>query len=351
MNGPLVSILVPVYRVEQYIERCARSVFRQTYQNVEYIFVDDASDDSSIDILNRIILDYPNRSEKVVIIRHNKNKGLAAARNTAIEACHGDFVFHVDSDDWVETNAIELLVRKHLETGADIVSGEALDDANGIKTKHLSSGWNLDKKTLLIHLLTYKVSTTLWRRLIRKSLYTDYNIFFDERGSGGEDFQVFPRLVYYANKISGINDIIYYYNKSNQLSISNNVKNNIDFQIQGLISVKRIVSFFSDKEPYLRNLVAGMDVRNIHFRMIYNVNNKNKKGYKQFLKYMKESDSSYWKQVQWDKNLIRYAESNYYSMMLLLLYRKLLNKTRKLTKKVYDKTFYCFRTSKAVINA
>lgn len=330
MDGPLISILVPVYRVEHYIERCARSVFNQTYQNVEYIFIDDASDDSSIDILKRIILDYPNRSEKVVIIRHNKNKGLAAARNTAIEACHGDFVFHVDSDDWVETNAIELLVKKQFETGADIVSGEALDDTNGIKTKHLSGGWDLDKETLLIHLLTYKVSTTLWRRLIRRSLYTDFNITCDERGSGGEDFQVFPKLVYYANKVSGINDIIYYYNKSNQLSISNNVKKNIEFQIQGLISVKMIVSFFSDKEPYLRNLVAGMDVRNIHFRMVYNVINKNRKGYKQFLKFMKESDYHYWRQFHWDNPLIRCLESNFYSLKLLLLYRNYIYKTHKL---------------------
>lgn len=330
MNEPLVSILVPVYRVEQYIERCARSVFNQSYQNIEYIFIDDASDDSSIDILNEIILDYPNRAEKVAIIRHKKNKGLAAARNTAIEASHGEFVFHVDSDDWVETNAIELLVKKQLETDTDIVSGEALDDVNDIKTKHLSSGWDLDKETLLTHLLTYKVSTTLWRRLIRRSLYTDFNITCDERGSGGEDFQVLPRLVYYSKKVSGINNIIYYYNKSNHLSISNNVKKNIDFQIQGLISVKKIVSFFSDKEPDLRNLVAGMDVRNIHFRMIYNVNNKNQKGYKQFLEYMKESDSIYWKEVQWDRKLIRYVESNYYSMILLQFFRNLIYKTHKL---------------------
>lgn len=137
---PLVSVLIPVFRVERYIERCARSVLEQTYQNIEYIFVDDATDDASIDIIERIISEYPDRQERVHIIRHQSNKGLAAARNTAVDTCHGVFVFHVDSDDWVETDAIELMVRKQHETDADIITAEACDEKEGISTQHLTGG-------------------------------------------------------------------------------------------------------------------------------------------------------------------------------------------------------------------
>ena len=79
-----ISILIPVYKVEQYIEKCAISLFEQTYSDIEYVFVDDCSPDSSIQCLKSVIEKYPQRSKNIKIIRHERNRGLAAARNTAI---------------------------------------------------------------------------------------------------------------------------------------------------------------------------------------------------------------------------------------------------------------------------
>lgn len=330
MNTPLVSVLVPVYRVERYIERCVRSLFEQTYQNLEYVFVDDATDDASIDILRRVMTDYPERCDSVKIIRHDSNKGLAAARNTAVASCRGDFVTHVDSDDWMITEAIELLVKKQQETDADIVTAEAYDYLDGEIKNHASGGWNLDKDTLLKGLLTYRLSTSLWRRLIRRNLYSDHHVVCDERGSGGEDFQVFPQLVYYAKKVSGINDKIYYYNKSNRKSISNNAESDIAIQIQGMVSVMNVVSFFSDKESCLYSLVAGMDVRTIHYRMNYNASKRNREGYFVFLNYMKASDTRYWSQVRWNHPFVRCIEGHYYTMLLKNVFRHLLYKAKEL---------------------
>lgn len=95
-----ISLLIPVYGVEKYIERCARSLFGQTYQNIEYIFVDDCTKDSSIAVLKKVLDDYPFRKEQVTIIHHNFNKGLSAARNTAFNHATGDYIIHVDSDDY-----------------------------------------------------------------------------------------------------------------------------------------------------------------------------------------------------------------------------------------------------------
>ena len=119
----LVSILVPVYGVEKYIERCARSLFEQTYNNLEYIFVDDCTPDNSIAILKRVMEEYPMRKGQVRILRHERNRGIAAARNTALDAAQGSFLSHVDSDDYLARDAIRLLVNKQVETGADIVTG------------------------------------------------------------------------------------------------------------------------------------------------------------------------------------------------------------------------------------
>ena len=121
-----VSILVPIYNVERYIERCARSLFEQTYTNLEYVFVDDCSPDRSLALLQDVIKDYPQRKDAVRIVSHEKNRGLAATRNTALECATGVFISHVDSDDWIAPRMIECLVSKQQETDADIVSCDAL---------------------------------------------------------------------------------------------------------------------------------------------------------------------------------------------------------------------------------
>ena len=120
-----VTICVPIYNVERYIERCARSLFEQTFPDIEYIFVDDCSPDYSVQLLNEIIREYPQRMSHVNIIRHDVNRGLSAARNTAVDNCRTEFLIHVDSDDFLEKNAVELLIGKQKEGDYDIVTGNA----------------------------------------------------------------------------------------------------------------------------------------------------------------------------------------------------------------------------------
>ena len=79
MENKKVSILVPVYGVEKYIERCVRSLFEQTYENIEYVFVDDCTKDKSIEILNSVLAEYPNRKKQAKILHHDKNRGLSHA--------------------------------------------------------------------------------------------------------------------------------------------------------------------------------------------------------------------------------------------------------------------------------
>lgn len=325
-HNPLVSILIPVYNVEQYIERCARSAFEQTYENLEYVFVDDGSPDNSITILEKVIEDYPEREKNTRIITHPTNKGLRAARNTAVDACKGTFVYHVDSDDWLEHNAIELLVNKQLETDADIVTGRTcLDDAFHLKYKdYLSGGWNMDKDTLLVNVLKRKVTAVLWLRLIRRSLYIDNNIRSIEGENGAEDYEVFPRLIYYSKKVAGIDSFTYHYNWNNENSITNKTEDSVSIQKGILKSFRSIASFLSDKDPYLHDIVAGRVVEYIHSRLRQNNLNKDKEGYKTFLKYMKECDKRYWGRVGWDNSIKRFVESNYFSMIMYKKFRPII---------------------------
>ena len=117
-----LSVLIPIYQVERYIERCAISLFEQTLQEgIEFIFVDDCSGDNSLDILMETINKYPKRKPQVLVLRHSINRGLAASRQTALEKASGEYVLTVDSDDWLELDTCEILRGIALRTDSDIV--------------------------------------------------------------------------------------------------------------------------------------------------------------------------------------------------------------------------------------
>lgn len=248
LRNPLVCILVPVYNVEAFIERCARSIFEQTYLNLEYVFIDDGCTDSSIDILNKVIDDYPCYKGRCIIIHHSQNKGLAAARNTAIASCHGEYVFHVDSDDWIEPDAVEALVKRQQETDADIVYTIGYYKHDKELWKIYCHGWSTEKDSLLTNMLQDKATICMWSKLIKKSLYTDNGITCDERGSFYEDFQVISRLLYYSRNIASLDAFIYHYNRTNPNSLAFNLTKSIDIQKQGALSIQVVCDFFQDKD-------------------------------------------------------------------------------------------------------
>ena len=118
---PKVSIIVPVYGVEKYIERCARSLFEQTLDDIEYLFIDDCTPDKSIEILKNVLKDYPQRKDQVIIHRMEKNSGQAAVRKWGMIKATGDYTIHCDSDDWVDVTMYEKMYNKAIEEKSDLV--------------------------------------------------------------------------------------------------------------------------------------------------------------------------------------------------------------------------------------
>ena len=104
-----VSILVPIYNVENYIESCACSLFEQTMEEIEYVFIDDCGTDNSISLLNNILEKYPERKDNVRVIHNLRNLGIGQSRNKAVENALGEYLYYVDSDDFIEKNTIQLL--------------------------------------------------------------------------------------------------------------------------------------------------------------------------------------------------------------------------------------------------
>ena len=199
IDSEKVSICVPIYGVEKYIERCARSLFEQTYNNIEYIFVDDCSPDHSMDILKNVIEEYTDRKPSVRIIRHEHNKGLAGARNTAIDNASGDFILHIDSDDFVNEDYVSTIVSKQQEGNYDIVVNRIVSVSN--KEKSYPPYAPTHKNKYVSETLSRKANTQIIGKLIRRQLYTDYSIKNVEGINNSEDYQVYSQLVFYAKSI------------------------------------------------------------------------------------------------------------------------------------------------------
>lgn len=255
MNKPLVSILVPIYKVENFIERCAISLFKQTYDNIEYIFVDDCTPDQSIDVLKSTVETFSNLKNRIRILHHEQNKGLAAARNTAVAAANGEFIWHVDSDDYVEITAVEKLIEKQQQDNADIVFMEIYRQGKNYAYK-ISRNDYPNAKDWTLALLSRKAFISIWGGIIRKNIYSNNSIEEYTGINMGEDYQTLPRLTYYAKKISVLHECLYHYVMLNDSSFSNSFsKSKCDQYWQ---STNVLEDFFADKgNEYLEALEEG----------------------------------------------------------------------------------------------
>ena len=266
----LVSIAVPIFGVEKYIERCAISLFEQTYQNIEYVFVNDCTKDNSIHLLNSIINRYPKRKPFVKVINHEFNRGLGNTRNTAINNCRGDFVLSVDSDDWLELDAVEKLIEKQVEENADIVYGNIILNDN-IRSKNFMVPDCKNKDQLLIHVLSQEYHHEVCSRLIKRSLYIDYNIKVEDGCNVGEDWQVLPRLIYYAKKISFINTDIYHYFIENESSTIRRKKDYDlwkNYYLNEAKSLSILNRFYINKEEKYRKAISFFSSHRIYDYML-----------------------------------------------------------------------------------
>lgn len=211
-----ISILVPIYGVERYIERCARSLLSQNYPDIEYVFVDDASPDRSVAILREVLAEYPGRDVKIVA--NPRNMGLAATRNVAVDHAMGEYIFHVDSDDYIAPNAIAMLAEKARESGADIVVFDAVF-MNGESGRLRRTRFDYASKQDYIRAILWRETRlSLWSKLFRRELYR--NVRAIPGMNYGEDFYALPQLVYYASRIVKLDAPLYHYIISNTDAIS-----------------------------------------------------------------------------------------------------------------------------------
>ena len=232
-----VSVLIPVYGVEKYVGQCSKTLFGQTYDDIEYVFVDDCTPDNSVAVIRQVLSEYPHREQQVHIIRHDHNRGLGAARKTALEAATGDFVLNVDSDDHLPLDAVEKLVACQQQTGADIVSGNYSSHyEDDTIVFHREQHLNKDV-SLKLMLIQHTLLPHIWARLIRKTVYTEHGIDSVEGINMAEDMALTPRLIHAAQRVAYVDDSIYFYRDDSSASTFANH-----------LSTKHVVSYLKANE-------------------------------------------------------------------------------------------------------
>lgn len=234
-----VSICIPVYGVEKYIEKCARTLFEQTLHEIEYIFVDDCTPDRSIEILQKVLEEYPHRKAQVKIIHHEKNGGLVAARNTALKHVSGEYVIHCDSDDWVELDMYETMYAKAKETDADMVCCDYIMEYPNGKTFHQTMRFCDDPKQFLNLMYSGAIPGYLVNKLYKKEIALHESVDCPDDIIMCEDHLRNTFMLPLCKKIVGMEERFYHYRK-NPNSCCNT--NNREWVLKKFNGIRKIVS-------------------------------------------------------------------------------------------------------------
>lgn len=218
MSHPKVSVIIPVYKVERFIEKCARSLFEQTLEEIEYIFVNDCTPDHSMEILSKVLEEYPRRKNQIKIINHAQNLGVSKSRQDGHNFATGEYVIHCDADDWVDLNMYEYMYNEGEKTEADIVCCEFyIEYSSGRRKKSTKFEYDFETKENM----KFNISPlygSLCNKLIKKEIYDDHKITFFKDVNMGEDLGVSLQCRYYSRKTVIIHQHFYHYNVTNENS-------------------------------------------------------------------------------------------------------------------------------------
>ena len=229
----MISIIIPVYNADQWLRRCIESCINQTYKDIEIILVDDGSSDTCPQICD----EYEKKDKRVVVF-HKSNGGVSSSRNMGISKAKGDYIFFVDSDDWLEKNALEIILKYQVKADYDLVVCNHIVHYDDLSTK-LNI---LDEKTIIFEeeyaeylLKTVSFLRTPWGKLYKANIVKTHNVLFDRNMTLGEDTLFNYSYSKYVKSIRILsNDYLYNYQE-----ITSNEKNRRYYKSVGYICESR----------------------------------------------------------------------------------------------------------------
>lgn len=238
-----LSVIVPVYNAEKYIEKCARSLFAQDLKGIQFIFINDASPDGSMFLLKKIIeKEYIALKENILLINLEKNGGVSHVRNVGLSLATGFYITFCDSDDWIDANMYSSLYSLAEKEQADIAACDFVNEYTDHRTI-IHQPYSMDMDQNLRALLIGNIFPSLWNSIVRRTLYTENNIQFPEGMNMGEDLAVNVRLYTYAQKIGYKSNPYYHYRHYMESACMVRSLTSIESDIKVATSIESFLSF------------------------------------------------------------------------------------------------------------
>lgn len=210
-----VSVIVPVYGAEAYIAQCARSVLGQTWDNTEFLFVNDGTPDRSMEILREVIgREFPGKDIRIL---EKANEGAPLARQKGLEAATGDYILYADADDFLEPGMVEKLALAATEADADMAYCAFYKGSRVCRDRLFSSGKEFSRD-----MLAYRAYGYLWNKLLRRSLFESR--YCCPRYGMHDDMVLLCQILPGARKLVRVEDPLYHYRCDNAASISHRGK-------------------------------------------------------------------------------------------------------------------------------
>lgn len=264
-----VSILVPIYNVENHFGACLDSIFSQTYEDIEYVFVNDCTPDGSMAVLEEKIKQYPHHTNSVKVIENSTNQGIAKVRNTLLDNAGGDYILFVDSDDWIESDMVSLLAREAISKNADIIGCDYFEDCNDNSTI-VRQVYPEDHEELMKSITLLNIKGVLWKLLIRRSIITDNNLRFANDIDFGEDYIFCCKLFFFSHTIASVRKSLYHYI---QYNANNYCSLDIDKRINSFAQAIAEVETFYKQHGVHALLEKELNIRKFLNKSQYILNN------------------------------------------------------------------------------
>lgn len=213
-----VSLIVPIYGVEKYIEKFARTALGQTYDNIQFVFVNDGTKDASMDVLNALIeKEFSHRKDDILII-NKVNEGLPLARKTGLDNATGEYILFADSDDWMELDAVQKVMAKADETDADIIYFDLVKEYGDRTSYKAEREYTSETKAdFIVNMFNYKSFGYTVTKCFKRRIYTDNVIYIPKLGMH-EDIYLMSQIIHYAQSLVHMPEALYHYRKDNPAS-------------------------------------------------------------------------------------------------------------------------------------
>ncbi len=252
---PLISIIVPVYNIEKYVEKCILSISNQTYKNIEIIAIDDGSTDNS----GKLLDDLSKKDRRIKVI-HKGNSGVSAARNDGIDAAAGEYIVFVDGDDYIANDFVEYMLTL-TGSGADFCLSTKCYSKNTESQTENDSIKKYSPSEAIALLLSCDVIVGCWNKIYKRSFLKENNIKFQTSLFYGEGLSFIITAAQLSNFVTVGNKKVYCYRRNNEMSACTNF--NIEKIYNGEKSIKNIEANIINKTNRIRDALL------LHLCMFY----------------------------------------------------------------------------------